>query len=441
MGDVAITELKKLDVTRIDAVDNPANGFPVLIMKAVAKGQRDCPKCDKSYDADHQGDNCENCGTKLPVAKAAGDGEDMEGADSDGVIVEDGKPCPTCGQAVDGTIVRAHVRHKGAAKAGEDMVKCPTCKGDGKIRGNSTDCPDCKAKGEVTPAKRDSIMGKSLGKVIAGAGPGINWDWPLLLKAVGADGQVDEQPDIDTGDTILHLIGQAIAYEAQELMHGGAGELRDIIELAYAGQAIQCWRDGEQAVALGDLMPASMLMQAAKAGRDFSAGERQTEAGQGNALPDGSYPIPDADALRRAAILARSGHGDVAAAKELGVANPLDEETSKSQIAPEGTTVDTDHGTAGQDAPGGDVAGLTKALAASQERTQSLEAELAKVKATPVPGGPMMTAVSQRKQADGTDHAAKARYYDEMADRVSDPSLADDYRTLAAQARKKIPAE
>ena len=66
--------------------------------------------------------------------------------------------------------------------------------------------------------------------------------------------------------------------------------------------------------------------------RDFSQGRRRELASGGNALPDGSYPIPDKDALRRAAILARSGHGNVSAAralitrraKELGVANPLD---------------------------------------------------------------------------------------------------------------------
>jgi len=68
--------------------------------------------------------------------------------------------------------------------------------------------------------------------------------------------------------------------------------------------------------------------------REFSAEQRREHAKAGNALPDGSYPIPDKDALRRAAILARSGHGNVSAAraliarraKELGVANPLDED-------------------------------------------------------------------------------------------------------------------
>jgi hypothetical protein len=78
--------------------------------------------------------------------------------------------------------------------------------------------------------------------------------------------------------------------------------------------------------------------------REFSADERRHQAGQGNALPDGSYPIPDKDALHRASVLARSGHGNVAAARrliarrarELGVQNPLDESDAVKKDAGEG---------------------------------------------------------------------------------------------------------
>lgn len=70
--------------------------------------------------------------------------------------------------------------------------------------------------------------------------------------------------------------------------------------------------------------------------RKFSASRRRSLSQSGHALPDGSYPVPDKDALRRAAILARSGHGNVAAARrliarrarELGVENPLNESDS-----------------------------------------------------------------------------------------------------------------
>lgn len=76
--------------------------------------------------------------------------------------------------------------------------------------------------------------------------------------------------------------------------------------------------------------------------KDYSAEERRKLAKEGKALPDGSYPIADKEDLHNAAILARSGHGDVAGAKkliarrakELGVPNPLkdDDKTDKGQI-------------------------------------------------------------------------------------------------------------
>lgn len=66
--------------------------------------------------------------------------------------------------------------------------------------------------------------------------------------------------------------------------------------------------------------------------RDFSAADRRRLAAEHKALPDGSYPIENSEDLHNAAILARSGHGDVEGAraliarraKELGVSNPLD---------------------------------------------------------------------------------------------------------------------
>lgn len=62
-----------------------------------------------------------------------------------------------------------------------------------------------------------------------------------------------------------------------------------------------------------------------------SAKNRRNLAAQGKALPNNSYPIADTEDLKNAATLARSGHGDVGAAKrliarrakELGAKNPL----------------------------------------------------------------------------------------------------------------------
>jgi hypothetical protein len=76
--------------------------------------------------------------------------------------------------------------------------------------------------------------------------------------------------------------------------------------------------------------------------RDVSTAERRSLASEGDALPDGSYPIKNTGDLHNAAHLARTGHGDVAAArrliarraKELGVANPLDEGDVKKDDGP-----------------------------------------------------------------------------------------------------------
>jgi hypothetical protein len=82
--------------------------------------------------------------------------------------------------------------------------------------------------------------------------------------------------------------------------------------------------------------------------RDVSATERRHAADEGHAVTndDGhiSYPIENAGDLENAARLARSGHGDVAAARkliarrarELGVANPLDDDSTSK-----GTVTDT----------------------------------------------------------------------------------------------------
>ena len=68
--------------------------------------------------------------------------------------------------------------------------------------------------------------------------------------------------------------------------------------------------------------------------KDYSQEDRQRLAKEHKALPDGSYPIADAEDLHNAYMLAKSGHGDAAAAKsliarrakELGVSNPFDDD-------------------------------------------------------------------------------------------------------------------
>lgn len=340
-----------------------------------------------------------------------------------------------------------------------------------------------------------------MGAKVADVDPGI------LYKAVNAAGEVDEAPDIDGGKKAIALVAKLIGYEAAELEAGCLDEICDIGLLLSAADALRCWLSNErsnamvtadtdqmagksEAAPVGDVTyvlttPAPSLPnggaggisvkaaglqhtgpdeepswlyaadEVAKDSRTFTAAERKKHAASGTALPDGSYPIPDKDALRRAAILARSGHGDVKAARaliarrarELGVPNPLDtddkasdSDSAKAAAVAEGATaVDTE---------AIDQA-VAKALASSEERFTALEGELAKANATigemasrPVHGGPVLSAAAHhRAPAAGTDDwAAKAAYYRQQAEEVTDRQSADGYRQLAREADDKARA-
>ena len=51
--------------------------------------------------------------------------------------------------------------------------------------------------------------------------------------------------------------------------------------------------------------------------KSYSADQRRKLASEGKALSDGSYPIADAEDLKNALTLARSGHGNVSGAMAL----------------------------------------------------------------------------------------------------------------------------
>ncbi len=327
--------------------------------------------------------------------------------------------------------------------------------------GPAEDAPD--AEPELEPATEDGkpswhAQAAALARLGA-AGPSVP---PAeLFKAVNAAGEIDEGPDIDGGKQAMALIGKLIGFEAAEMAAGQAGEVYDIQLLCNAGLSMMCWLGGERADAMAEAMAGKSVAEddwqggwgyaaddVAKDSRSFTAAERKKHTDDGNALPDGSYPIPDKDALRRAAVLAQSGHGDVAAAKkliarrakELGVANPLDDSAASKTVVAEGATdVQTDHVETGLTKADLDEA-VTKALAPSQERIQALEGELAKVLATPIPGGPKMSAAALRTApaADGIDHAAKAAHFERMANEVA-PDLAVYYRQLASEEKAKLP--
>jgi hypothetical protein len=169
-------------------------------------------------------------------------------------------------------------------------------------------------------------------------------------------------------------------------------------------------------------------------------------AEKGDALPDGSYPIENEEDLHNAAILARSGHGDVAAAKrhiakkakELGVANPLAAAKSvETPDAPEATPEDGQEVTPevvkaeGEDpapeapeAPEIDPAvasAIAKAVQPLEAANTELRDELAKLKATPIPGQVALTAPADARAITAkAENLTKAAHYRQLADRVTD---------------------
>jgi hypothetical protein len=85
------------------------------------------------------------------------------------------------------------------------------------------------------------------------------------------------------------------------------------------------------------------------------------------------------------------------------------------------------------------AAAMTKANDASKERIAALEAELAKVSATPIPGGPVLTrtAADTNRAAAQDELLVKAANYRRLADEVTDPQAKTGYWQLAAQLEQK----
>lgn len=299
-------------------------------------------------------------------------------------------------------------------------------------------------------------------------------------KDVNAVGGINEKPDIDGAEGILQMLARLIESEAREMAAGSFDESSDIQLLSEIASLVQCfrsremWGDDDDGDMMKDLDDFTKEVEDTfiKAHRKFSADERKRLASEGNALEDGSYPIPDADALRRAAVLARSGHGNVAAAKrliakrakELGVANPLanDNKTSKStatqadgygpgadydpNVKDEDETTDVDESEGGEHepTPSGDPNGteviskavLAEAMKPLKDELELVKAELAKVLDTPIPGAPAMTAPpAARRAAERDELLAKAANAERMATMIPEQDMKTYYKQIAEQAR------
>lgn len=97
-------------------------------------------------------------------------------------------------------------------------------------------------------------------------------------------------------------------------------------------------------------------------------------------------------------------------------------------------------------ATGPDITELVKtavaeANKASEGRVKALEAEIAKVKALPVSGGPVLTRTAEdtQKAAHKDAQLTKAAHYRQLADQMTDPVARKGYRELAAAIDADLP--
>lgn len=287
--------------------------------------------------------------------------------------------------------------------------------------------------------------------------PNGTFDLDAVDKAVNAQGGIDEKPDIAGAKGVLVDLFKLIQAEAAEGATGQFGELYDIQTLCTAIMCVQefIWNEQGGDEDDGDPIYKGTVSKEAQSLADYvlkrkvSAARRKELASEGNALEDGSYPIENESDLHNAAILARSGHGDVAAAKrliarrakELGVSNPL--AAQKEVAEPEAVEPEVEQEvTKTADAPEapegkpGEVSELVKeAIAKAVEPLEAanreLRDELAVLKATPIPGGPAITAP---KAALDEQKLSKRAYFERMAERTgNDRELSKYYADKAAE--------
>jgi hypothetical protein len=262
-------------------------------------------------------------------------------------------------------------------------------------KAGARDCPEC---GHGHDADHKGNTCTECGADLPAADDAEKSAVDIVVKAV-TDGQVDQGPDIDLGHQIMGLLAQAIIGEAQEIGAGSYGETADVDLLNCAAAMISRWTGREAAPGEDDDSAMALMQSAAKA--------------LGVDLPAVAETGPPATGTNA---------GD----------------TSKPQIAKESATVDT--GTQTGDLTEVVKAAVAKATEPLEKLRRELEEAVATVKATPVPGGPVLSRNVQVKQPGAVvneDYAAKAAYYREMAETVTDRPTADGYRKLAREADAK----
>lgn len=257
---------------------------------------------------------------------------------------------------------------------------------------------------------------------------------------------VDETADIAGAWAAIGQICDLIIHEATELKTGRMEEKHDIEILLRAICSLACFIDREAFQQAGSYGPDDSdddgdLSYVALFAKTVSAADRRRMGKTGVAMPNGDFPIPDEGHLK--AAIGRLGNytGDKAAAKKhivaraqaLGLEKLLPDDWTAAGADDSKKTAEPDVTKASTADPAVDIPEIVKkavaeANAASEERIKALEAELAKVAATPIPGGPVLIAPPASQRA---PEITKADRYRAMANQSGDPSVREAYLALA----------
>jgi hypothetical protein len=267
----------------------------------------------------------------------------------------------------------------------------------------------------------------------------------LVSKALagGLTKMADESADIAGAWAAIGQICDLIIHEATELKTGRMEEKHDIEVLLQAICYLACFLERETMQQAGSYGPdddadMSYVQLFAKT---VSAAERRRMGKAGVAMPNGDFPIPDEDHLRSAVGRLGNYTGDKAAArkhiiaraKALGLERLLPDDWNATG-ADDTKTADPDvtktpTADAAVDIPEIVNKAVAEATKSHEAELRALRDELAKVAATPIPGGPVLIAppTSTRTSAGLT----KVARYRAMAEQSNDPSVREAYLALA----------
>lgn len=247
------------------------------------------------------------------------------------------------------------------------------------------------------------------------AGWAAGYDRGNADKAV-ARGKRDEAPDIEGAQAVLDLLGKLVASEASELAAGYSAETCDIKLLLEAISLMEWFKCNEQMAAEMDAAavkaagddPAAIVAAVKRLADSFKEPTVADNATKTEAKPD--EVEPDSSIV-----------GDVTSE---GDKPPADVEAAKALDAKI------------EDAVAKALKPIEDRAAAAEAEAEAAKAELAKVLATPLPGGPAVTAPAGARAATARNELmAKAAEFDNLADRITEQDMKTFYKAEAERVR------